>query len=148
MKYFLGLWMLLAITACQRGETSQHSETVLDSTGKPVSLADAPVITFDKDVYDFGVITEGESVTYEFSFKNTGKSPLIISNASATCGCTVPEYPTKPIKPGEEGVIKVVFNSLGKVGLQDKVVTLVSNANPNLSNVHVVGEVKQKKEGK
>jgi len=145
MKYFLVLCLLLAMSSCQRNPESANNELVLDSTGKPVSLADAPVIKFEQEVYDFGVITEGTSVKYEFSFKNTGKSPLIITNASATCGCTVPEYPTKPIKPGESGIVKVVFNSLGKSGLQDKMVTLVSNANPNLSSVHLVGEVKAKK---
>lgn len=139
----LTVGLAVCLTAC----TSKDSSTavVLDSTGKVISAKDAPVIKFEEELYDFGVITDGESVQYEFKFKNTGKTPLIISNATATCGCTVPEYPTKPVKPGDEGIIKVIFNSQGKVGIQDKVVSIVSNANPYLATVHMVGEVKPKK---
>lgn len=139
----LGVWVLLLAVSC-KNTNSKNAEVALDSTGKAVSIADAPMIKFDKEVYNFGVITEGESVKYDYSFKNTGKTPLIITNAMATCGCTVPEYPTKPIKPGASGVIKVIFNSVGKIGLQDKIITIISNANPNSSTVHLVGEVKQK----
>ncbi|MES2653646.1 MAG: DUF1573 domain-containing protein [Bacteroidota bacterium] len=142
-KLILILGIAASLTACN--STDSSTAVVLDSTGKVVSAKDAPVIKFEEEIYDFGVITEGESVKYEFKFKNTGKTPLIISNATATCGCTVPEYPTKPIKPGKEGSIKVIFNSQGKVGIQDKVVSIVSNANPYLATVHVVGEVKAKK---
>ena len=141
-KPILILCIALSLTACNN-ETS--TAVVLDSTGKVVSAVNAPVIKFEKEIYDFGVIKEGESVKYEFKFKNTGKTPLIISNAMATCGCTVPEYPNKPIKPGNTGIIKVVFNSQGKVGVQDKVVSIISNANPYLATVHMVGEVKAKK---
>jgi len=142
-KLILGLGMLASLSACTNN--SAQTAVVLDSTGKTISAVDAPVIKFEKEIYDFGVITEGQSVQYEFKFKNTGKTPLIISNANATCGCTVPEYPTKPIKPGDSGNIKVVFNSQGKVGIQDKVVSIISNANPYLATVHIVGEVKAKK---
>jgi hypothetical protein len=79
------------------------------------------------------------------NLKNVGKTPLIITDATATCGCTVPEYPKTPIKPGEEGTITVVFNSIGKTGMQDKVVTIKSNANPEAESLHLVGEIKQKK---
>ena len=142
-KLILSLCIPLLFAAC----TSKDSSTavVLDSTGKVISAVNAPVIKFEEELYDFGKIDEGTSVKYEFKFKNTGKTPLIISNATATCGCTVPEYPTKPIKPGENGVIKVVFNSQGKVGMQDKVVSIISNANPYLATLHLVGEVKAKK---
>lgn len=142
-KLILSLFTALSLSACTNN--SATTAVVLDSAGKVVSAVDAPVIKFEEEIYDFGVITEGTSVKYEFKFKNTGKTPLIISNATATCGCTEPEYPTKPIKPGNSGIIKVVFNSQGKVGMQDKVVSIVSNANPQLATVHIVGEVKEKK---
>ena len=142
-KLILSLCIPLVFAACTSKDSS--SAVVLDSTGKVISAVNAPVIKFEEELYDFGVIEEGASVKYEFKFKNTGKTPLIISNATATCGCTVPEYPTKPIKPGDGGVIKVVFNSQGKVGMQDKVVSIISNANPYLATLHVVGEVKAKK---
>ncbi len=142
-KLILSLCIPLLFAACTSKDSS--SAVVLDSTGKVISAVNAPVIKFEEELYDFGVIEEGVSVKYEFKFKNTGKTPLIISNATATCGCTVPEYPTKPIKPGDGGVIKIVFNSQGKVGIQDKVVSIISNANPYLATLHVVGEVKAKK---
>ncbi|SFG74585.1 DUF1573 domain-containing protein [Pedobacter insulae] len=143
-RLILSLLVSVLLAACGQNKDSSTA-VVLDSTGKAVSAVDAPVIKFEEELYDFGVINEGESVKYEFKFKNVGKTPLIISNATATCGCTVPEYPTTPIKPGDEGKIKVIFNSQGKVGIQDKVVSIISNANPYLATLHVVGEVKAKK---
>jgi hypothetical protein len=101
-------------------------------------------ISFEKNSYDFGEIKEGEKVTHEFKFSNNGTVPLIISNATASCGCTVPEYPKEPIAPGEAGVIKVIFNSAGKTGMQHKVVTLTSNTNPATTEVYLTGEVKSK----
>ena len=68
---------------------------------------------------------------------------MIISNATATCGCTVPEIPKEPVIPGKEGAIKVVFDSTGKMGMQDKIVTVTSNANPAINEVHIVGEITQ-----
>lgn len=103
----------------------------------------APVITFEQTTYDFGQVTDGEKVSYEFKFKNTGKSPLIISNALASCGCTVPDYPHTPIAPGANGVISVVFNSAGKPGKQSKVITLTSNAVPPTTEIYLTGNVKQ-----
>ena len=67
------------------------------------------------------------------------------SNSAASWTGSLPEYPKTPIKPGEEGEIKVVFNSQGRLGMQDKVVTIKSNANPEAAGLHLVGEVKEKK---
>ena len=137
----------LSFAACRNANNSTL-ETSTVSVGDTVSKVvspDAAVITFERDIYDFAKIEQGEKVQHEFKFKNTGKSPLIISNATATCGCTVPEIPKEPILPGKEGVIKVVFSSEGKMGMQDKVVTITSNANPNVNTVHLVGEVLEKK---
>jgi hypothetical protein len=96
---------------------------------------------FENESHDFGKITQGDVVHYDFKFTNTGKSPLIITNATATCGCTTPEYPRDPIKPGSTGVIKVTFNSAGKKGLQDKQITVTANTNPADNMVHLIGEV-------
>jgi hypothetical protein len=145
--------LLLAVVAisfasCQQKNSS--AETGVDSSstsGAVVSAAsvpaaaDAAILSFEKPGYDFGKIKEGEKVHYDFKFTNTGKSPLIISNATATCGCTIPEWPKEPIKPGATGVIKVVFDSTGKSGMQDKVVTVTSNGNPVVNDVHLVGVV-------
>ena len=80
--------------------------------------------------YDFGTITQGEKVSHVFKFKNTGSEPLIITDAKASCGCTVPKKPTEPIAPGEFGELTVEYNSAGKSGVQNKTVTVTANTNP------------------
>ncbi|GAA4200987.1 hypothetical protein GCM10022289_13640 [Pedobacter jeongneungensis] len=141
----------LSFAAC-RNANNQTSETkstvsVGNDTSKTakVAPADAPVIVFERDIYDFGKIEQGEKVLHDFKLKNTGKTPLIVTNATATCGCTIPQKPGQPILPGKEGIVSVVFNSEGKMGMQDKVITITSNANPTVSTVHLVGEVLAKK---
>ena len=150
-KIFILAIAAISFTAC-RNANNQTSEaaakvSVGNDTSKmaKVAPADAPVIVFERDIYDFGKIEQGEKVQHDFKLKNTGKSPLIVSNATATCGCTIPQVPGEPILPGKEGIISVVFNSTGKMGMQDKVVTVTSNANPTTTTVHLVGEVLAKK---
>jgi hypothetical protein len=90
-----------------------------------------PKIEFEKDFHDFGKIIQGEKVTFAFKFKNTGKSLLLISSVSTTCGCTVTDFPKEPIKPGESGKIDVSFDSEGKRGPQNKTATVMANTQPN-----------------
>ncbi|WP_316830078.1 DUF1573 domain-containing protein [Pedobacter aquatilis] len=146
-RIFIIAIVAIAFSACRNANnsTAETSGAAVENGASKIASPDAPVITFERDIYDFEKIKQGEKVQHEFKFKNTGKSPLIISNATATCGCTIPETPKEPILPGKEGTIKVVFNSEGKMGMQDKVVTITSNANPNISTVHLVGEVLEKK---
>lgn len=140
--------MALTFASCQQNtaKNADGTEALADSAAQTadqsVSPTDAAVITFENPNYSFGVIKQGEKVAYNYKFTNTGKAPLIISSAEATCGCTVPEVPKEPIKPGEDGEIKVVFNSEGKTGLQDKVITVNSNAVPSTIALHLTGEVK------
>ncbi|WP_129716591.1 DUF1573 domain-containing protein [Pedobacter sp. SYP-B3415] len=148
-RIFFAVLMAGALASCQsnqKNETAQSETAAVSNNGADHAAAvpdkDAPVITWERETYDFGTIKQGEKVQHDFKFRNTGKTPLIISNASASCGCTVPEPPKEPIKPGAEGVIKVVFDSNGKEGVQDKGITITSNANPTMSVVHLVGEVK------
>lgn len=100
-----------------------------------------PVISFDNNMHDFGRITEGESIAYSFHFRNTGKSDLVISNCSASCGCTVADYPKKRIAPGEEGYVTVSFNSRGKIGQQYQEVTVLSNAQPSRVMLKITAQV-------
>ena len=100
-----------------------------------------PKMTFATDSFKFGTITEGEKVAHGFEFTNTGKSYLNIISASGSCGCTVPEWPKKPIAPGEKGIINVTFNSAGKNGHQTKDVTIHTNCEPTTNRVFVVGDV-------
>ena len=87
-----------------------------------------PKVELDKEVHDFGTINEGDVVETEFIVKNVGETDLIISDAKGSCGCTVPEPPKEPIKPGASAPIKVSFDSKGKPGSQEKTVTLTTNS--------------------
>lgn len=93
---------------------------------------------------DFGKMKEGDNLEVSFRFKNTGTKPLIISNVTAGCGCTVPETPKKPYAPGETGVIKAAFNSAGKPGTQSKQVYVTANVNPPKTTLVFRVEVKPK----
>lgn len=109
-----------------------------DSDNKEDNL---PFFEFVEEVKNFGQITQGEVVSTSFRFKNVGKSDLIISSARGSCGCTVPKWPKEPIKPGEEGVIEVTFDSNGKSGKQNKTITLIANTMPNTKVIALKGEV-------
>ena len=100
----------------------------------------APEITFETDVHDYGTIKQGADGNCEFKFKNTGKEPLIISNAKGSCGCTVPTYPKEPIMKGQTGVIKVHYDTK-RVGAFTKTVTLNSNAKTDTKTLTIKGVV-------
>jgi len=135
------LFLALIAAATFMVACNSNGNTVANNGSASLATADKPVMKFEKDTHDFGKIKQGDKVTYEFKFTNTGKSPLIVKDAIASCGCTKPEWPSAPIKPGENGVIKVTFNSAGKMGLQDKQITITANTNPAQNLVHLIGEV-------
>src|SRR5579864_6883910 len=86
-------------------------------------------ITWEDNAHDFGEIPEGEKVEHTFKFTNTGTEPLVITNVQVTCGCTTPKgWPRDPVAPGKKAELVVMFNSTGKIGRQNKVVTVISNA--------------------
>ena len=121
---------------------------------KPVSAQTTPAvptaapvgktttIKFEETSYAWGSVNEGDKMTHMFKFKNAGSNDLIISDARGSCGCTVPEWPKEPIKPGKSGVIKVVFDSKGKPGDQQKTVTLTANTEPANTVLTIKGAVK------
>ncbi len=154
--------LFLAFSACQTGEKQaavvpapasidaiRKAEPISNSSliSNPISadsqmdLTQMAKLELDKTVFDFGEIKEGDKVEHLFRFKNTGKSPLIISSAQGSCGCTVPEWPRSPILPDETGEIKVKFNSEGKNGSQEKTVTLTANTSPTNVVLTVKGVV-------
>lgn len=101
----------------------------------------AAEIKFEQETHDFGSIPQGTPATYEFVFKNTGKTPLIITNASASCGCTTPDWTKEPIKPGKTGVVKATYNAASP-GPFTKSVTVVSNAKNSQVILYLKGDVK------
>lgn len=102
-----------------------------------------PVFQFENDRHDFGKLIEGEKISFAFKFKNVGKGDLVIRAAQGSCGCTVPEYPKGPVKPGEGGIINITFDSAGKDGFQEKTVTIISNTMPNTYVLTVAGNVEK-----
>ena len=95
-------------------------------------------MTFDKTVHDFGNIQEGQRVETLFTFTNTGKSDLVISDARGSCGCTVPEYPKNtPIAPGATGQIRVSFDSSNKPNMQQKTVTISANTDTGRETIQI-----------
>jgi outer membrane biosynthesis protein TonB len=138
-------------TQAKRSDTAvadTQASTNVQTTSQPAgdasaqtSAAEAPVLTFEETSWDFGTIQEGDVVNHTYTFTNTGKSPLIIQNATAQCGCTVPQWPRQPIAPGQKGEIKVEFNSKGKAGVQSKSVTITANTQPEVNQVMLKGVV-------
>ncbi len=100
-------------------------------------------IKFEKTVHDFGKFTESNSIqTYSFSFTNTGKAPLIITQCVASCGCTIPMYSDKPIAPGKTGTIKVTYNGKGRLpGQFKKIITVMTNTPSKLTRLCIQGEM-------
>jgi len=99
------------------------------------------VITFKEKSIDFGNLAQGDKVSHTFELTNTGSAPLIISNVAATCGCTVPSWPKEPIAPGKTAEIQVSFNSTGKMGKQNSVVRIYSNASEPIEKVSLISNV-------
>jgi hypothetical protein len=110
----------------------------------PAPNPNGPSFKFEEEEFNFGKLEQGKSVSHEFKFKNVGKEPMVISDATATCGCTKPSFAKDPIKPGGNGVISVTFNSTGKMGAQDKAITITSNAKDGQKVIHLKGEVEPK----
>ena len=139
------LLSLLIAVAC--ADTQKNGDIDVDLINNPNSAqgydqsARVPKITFDSDLHDFGRITSGESISYSFHFRNTGDADLVLSGCSATCGCTVADYPRGRIAPGKEGYVTVTFNSQGKTGQQYQEVTVTSNAQPGRNILKITAQV-------
>jgi hypothetical protein len=146
-KLFLVLAAGIAFASCKEADKKAAEPTTTNDVNAVSNAANNPAETtsqalkdtsnqtslewLDGASRDFGSIKQGEILDVSFRFKNTGSKPLIISNVSASCGCTVPEVPKKPYAPGETGVIKASFDSnKGQVGHNSKQVTVFSNTNP------------------
>ena len=105
------------------------------------NLSAKAAFKWDQIMYNFGTIKQGEFVNYTFKFTNNGTEPLTISNASASCGCTVPQWPREAIAPGATGEIVVRFDSKGKSGQQSPVITVVANTSPTQTRLSLRGLV-------
>jgi len=104
-------------------------------------VAPGPHINFEISSYDFGDITQGDKVAYTFEFTNDGDTPLVLSNVKTTCGCTASSWPREPIAPGATSKIDVTFNSTGKIGKQNKVITIMSNGTNSPETVKIITNI-------
>lgn len=149
MLMSVGMAILVSCNSGSKEQGQEAQEIPFEELGEqqvardiiPENHPESALLELTSDSYDFGTIKEGDNIEHEFTFTNTGGSPLIISNVQASCGCTTPEYSKTPIAPGETGLVKVVFNSAGQVGKQHKIVTVTSNALSTNTLLHLRGEV-------
>lgn len=115
----------------------------IDSPDDTVNVAK---LVFDETEFDFGTIQQGDIVKHTFTFTNTGKIPLLISNARSSCGCTVPDWPKEYIEPGKQGKIYVEFDSKNRKNRQDKQVTVTANTFPSSTKIKLIGFIEENKE--
>lgn len=120
------------LLSCNTKENTDVNSSLVENSASSngTQNTDKPEIKFDEEVFDFGKISQGEKVSHAFYFKNVGSKSLVITSASGSCGCTVPEWPKEPIPPGQNAKINVIFNSEGKSGYQEKSITIVTNCEP------------------
>ena len=138
-KLIAGLLCISLIFSCNIRNTKKNVDVI--GINPSLGFTDSTTVQVIDSAYNFGNVTDGGKVEYKYRFKNTGKKPLIISSAVASCGCTVPEKPEEPVKPGETGFLKVVFNSKGRVGDVHKEITVTSNAYPRFPVLELTGQV-------
>lgn len=143
MNIYLKYYFILSVSFCFLSSCTHTEKTNVPENGistdvinNPATASseqardNVPAYKFVTEEHDFGTITEGESVSFAFQFTNVGKGDLVIRSANGSCGCTIPEFPKEPLKPGQSGIINVTFNSEGKSGEQHKTVTLIANTIP------------------
>lgn len=129
----LGILTFMTILAGCSRKSSEITPELLEKPG---------AFRFDTTVYDFGEIIQGQKVRHIFKFKNVGEGALVISDAKTSCGCTVSEYPRKPVPPGGEGEVVVEFDSENKQGQVSKTVTLFANTIPNETELKIKGTIR------
>ncbi len=148
-KILIFAFSIILFTSCEKEKKFVIPKTSLDLPKQEmpgVAPENRPkqkltVITFEKTEHDFGTIKAGDEVQYSFKFENTGKNDLIISKAFGSCGCTVPDFPKEPIKPSEEGKIKVSFNSKNKYGEQSKTIYVYANTERGVENLKIKASI-------
>ena len=141
-KYILFLLITVLFFSCDVHRKDKIADDAINNLKlQELALKDTTTVQIIDSAYNFGKVTDGDKVEYSYHFKNTGTKPLVIASTTASCGCTVPQKPDKPILPGETGFIKVVFDSKGRVGTAHKTITVISNAHPVFPELLLTGEI-------
>lgn len=102
--------------------------------------SDVAIAAFDTENFDFGKIKQGVPATHKFTFTNTGKVAMVITNAQPSCGCTTPGWSRDPIPPGGQGFVEATYNAAG-VGAFDKTITVMANVENGIVLLRIRGEV-------
>jgi len=150
LKTSFFLFILIATFSCKFSDKTDANNLGPEFINSPASAAEGsdkniekmPVFEFEFDKYDFGKLAQGEKKSVMFKFKNVGKSNLLITSVTASCGCTVSKnWPKKPIEPNESGEIEVTFDSEGLRGHQFKNVSILANSYPATTLLNITAEV-------
>ena len=150
LRFLLLVLLPLSQTSCRltdhddggQNDITPESINVPASGYDPQDPAEMPHMKFDSVSLDMGRILQGAQGARQFHFVNDGRKTLLITSVSGSCGCTVAkDWPREPVKPGERGTITVNFDSHGRSGRQEKVVTIVANTTPASTVLFLHGDV-------
>ena len=151
MRKFISIISVIFLTACgsqvsdlelRVAKLETEIASMRKGGGSTIVPAGAfPKFSFDQEEHNFGQIRDGDIVSHTFRFTNSGEAPLIISKATAACGCTVPQWPKQPIPVGGSGEIQVQFDSSNKPGMQNKVVTITANTESKVKKLLIRAQV-------
>ena len=151
MSKFISIISVIFLTACgsqvsdlelRVAKLETEIASMRKGGGSTIVPAGAfPKFSFDQEEHNFGQIRDGDIVSHTFRFTNSGEAPLIISKATAACGCTVPQWPKQPIPVGGSGEIQVQFDSSNKPGMQNKVVTITANTESKVKKLLIRAQV-------
>ena len=138
-KILLFLLIASTILSCDSRRKDKIADDTVTQTEK--AMKETTTVQVIDSSYNFGSVSDGEKVEYSYRFKNVGTKPLVVVETHASCGCTIPQKPEKPIMPGEIGFIKIIFDSKGRVGNAYKTITVASNAKPEFPQLILTGDV-------
>ena len=127
------------------GKVAPHRPAVMVPVSNLTVVRSQAAFTFTNRWHDFGDIVQGQKITHTFTFRNTGKDPLVISNVQPTCGCTVTEWTRQPIMPGQPGGVTVTFDSGEALNGQSKTITVISNSSGGSERLYLRGNVLPKR---
>lgn len=137
MRTIIFIFFTIFVISCrgtEAGPAEKSAATEKDEIG-------TAKIVFEETEHDFGRVMQGEKVGWYFKYRNEGNSNLIINRVTASCGCTVPEYDRKPLAPGKEASLKVMYDSNGRSGKEIKTISMETNAEPSQIQLKLMVEV-------
>lgn len=136
------LIFLLTITALSLGSCKDRNKNKLfNPDAQANTFEDTATVRIIDSSYNFGTVKDGEKVVYSYRFVNTGKNLLVVNKAQPSCGCTIAESPKEPIRTGDTGYIKIVFDSKNKTGEVHKSIHVISNAFEGFPDLQLTGTV-------